>query len=164
MRSVCSRWEVSVRFAGAGSGWSGRRKQEIEDAFFGGLLGAIGDFVEFFFANHVDGGFDEVANHGFDVAADVADFGVLGGFHFDERAAGEACEAAGDFGFADAGGADHQNIFGQNVFRDFGRKLLPAHAIAQSHGDGALGGVLADDIFVELGDNFPRRHVVERGK
>ena len=36
--------------------------------------------------------------------------------------------------------------------------------LRKSHGDGALGGVLADDVFVELDDNFARSHVVERGQ
>ena len=149
--------------SGAGGVRRGREEQ-VEDAFFGGLLGAIGDFVEFFFADHVDGCFDEIANHGFDVAADVADFGVLRGLHFHEGATGETREAAGDFGFADASGADHQNIFRQNVFGDLGRKLLASHAIAKSDGDGALGGVLADDVLVELRDDFAWSHVVERGE
>src|SRR5208282_2718563 len=84
--------------------WGRRRKQKVEDAFFGGFLGAIGDFIEFFLADHVDGSFDKVPDHGFDVAPDVADFGVLGGFDFYERATGQAGQAAGNFRFADASG------------------------------------------------------------
>ena len=164
VRCVCSRCCSGVGFGGV---WSGRRrwrKQQVEDALFGGLLGSIGDFVELFFAHHVDGSFDKVADHRFDIAADVADFGVFRGFDFDEWAAGQTREAAGDFGFADAGWADHQNIFGKNVFSDFGRKLLATHAIAQGDCDGTFGGVLADDVFVELGDDLAWRHVVERGQ
>jgi hypothetical protein len=41
---------------------------------------------------------------------------------------------------------------------------LAAHTIAQSHSDGALRGVLPDDIFVEFGDDFARRHVVQCGQ
>src|SRR5428012_16028 len=33
-----------------------RREEQIEQPIFGGLLGALGDFVEFFLAHHVDGG------------------------------------------------------------------------------------------------------------
>ena len=128
------------------------------------MLGALGDFIELFLAHHVDGGLDQVADHGFDVAADVADFGVLRSFHFHEGAAGEARQAAGDFRLADAGGTDHQNIFGQNVFGHFGREFLAAHAIAQGDSDGFFGGVLADDVFVELDDDFARRQLVERRK
>ena len=147
---------------GAGGGEGGSSK--IEHALFGGLFGAVGNFVELFFAHHVDGSFDQIAHHGFDVAADVADFGVFRGFHFDERAARQPRKATGDFGLADAGWADHQNILGKNIFGDLRRKLLAADAIAQSDGDGALRRVLPDDVLVELRDDLARRHVVERGK
>ena len=43
-----------------------------------------------------------------------------------------------------------------------GRQLLAALAIAQRNGDGALGGPLADDVLVELGDDLARRQLVER--
>ena len=107
MRCVCSRCEVSAGEPGTSPEWRRGRQQQIEQALFGGLLGALGYFVEFFFADHVDAGFDQIADHGFDVAAYVADFGVFRGFDFYEWAACEAREAAGDFRFADAGGTDH---------------------------------------------------------
>ncbi len=75
---------------------------------------------------------------------------------------GEARQAPRDFRFADAGGADHQNIFGKNVFRHFGRELLPPHAVAQRHGHGALGRGLSDDVLVELNDDFARSQLVKR--
>ena len=126
------------------------------------MFGALGHFVQFFLAHHVDGGLDQIAHHGFHVAADVADFGVLGRFHLDERAAGEAREAPRDFRFSHSGGADHQNIFGEHIFRHFGREFLPAHAVAQRDGDRALCGGLSDDVFVQLDDNFARSELVER--
>ena len=141
-----------------------RRKQQIQHAFFGCLLRAVGNFVELLFTNHVDGGFHQVAHHGLDIAAHVTDFRVLGSFHFDEGATGQARQAACDFRFAYAGGSDHQNIFRQNIFRDFRRKFLPAHAIAKSDGNGAFCGVLAHDVLVEFDDNFPRGHVIEGGE
>jgi len=55
-------------------------------------------------------------------------------------------------------------FFGQNVFGDFRRKLLAADSIAQSDSDGALRGGLPDDILVELGDDFARRHIIESGE
>src|SRR5439155_17191813 len=58
-----------------GRAWSGRRQrrlQNIENALFRCLFGAVGDFIELFLADHVDGSLDEVAHHGLDVAADVA--------------------------------------------------------------------------------------------
>ena len=126
------------------------------------MLGALGDFVQFFFAHHVDGGFHQIADHGLDVAADVADFGVLGGLHFHEWAARQACQAARDFRLAHAGGPDHQNIFRQHFLGHLRRKFLAPHAVAQSDGHGALGGGLSDDVFVELDDDFARSQFVER--
>ncbi len=140
------------------------REQQVEDALFGGLLGALGDFVELFLADHINGGFDQVAHHGLDIAADVADFGVLGGFDLRKRTAGQAREAAGDFRFADAGGADHQDVFGEDFFGHFGSELLAADTVAQSNGDGALGGGLADNVFVELDDDLARGEFVEGRK
>ncbi len=52
-----------VGFGCVGSRWRRRRQQEVENALFGGLLGAVGNFVELFFADHVDGSFDEIADH-----------------------------------------------------------------------------------------------------
>src|SRR5258708_902280 len=154
----------NFRVRSAGRGRRRRRKQEIEHAFLRGLLGAVGDFVELFLADHVDGSLDEIADHRFHIAADVAHFRVFRSFDLDERAAGQARQAARDFRFSHAGGANHQNIFRQNVFGDFRRKLLAADSIAQGHGDGALGGSLADDVLVELQDDFAWRHVIEGGE
>ena len=86
----------------------------------------------------------------------------LRGFDLEEGRVGELGEAAGDLGFADAGGADHDDVFGHDVVGELGGELLPAHAVAQGDGDGALGGVLADDVLVELGDDLARGHLVER--
>ena len=43
-----------------------------------------------------------------------------------------------------------------------GRQLLPAHAVAQRDGHGALGGLLAHNVLVQLGDNLARRQLFER--
>src|SRR4029077_14669594 len=110
-----------IGFGGADSGRRRKREEKIEDALFGSLFGAVGDFIEFFLADHVDGSLDEIADHGFDIPADVADFRVFRSFNLDERATGQASETPGDFGFADAGGANHQNVFGEDVFGDFRR-------------------------------------------
>ena len=141
-----------------------RRQEKVEQAVFGRLFGALGDFVEFFLADHINRSFDEVADHGFHVAADVAHFSVLRSFHFYEGAARKARQAAGNFRFAHAGGADHQNILRQNVFGKLGRKLLAADAVAQRDGDGFLREILADDVFIQLDHDFARRKLVERRK
>src|SRR5256885_1445606 len=148
----------------AGRGRRRRRKQEIEHAFFRGLLGAVRDFVEFFLSDHVDGGFHKIADHRFHIAPHVTNFRVFRSFDLDEGAAGEAGQAARDFCLSHAGGANHQNVLGQNVFGDFRRKLLAADSIAQSDGDGALRRGLPGDVFVELGGAFPPRQIIESGE
>ena len=71
------------------------------------MFRALGHFVEFFFADHVDGGLDQIADHRFHVAPDVAHFRVLRRFHLYKGATGEPRKPAGNFRFADAGGTDH---------------------------------------------------------
>ncbi len=71
--------------AGAGGGIVGGRsrgrfstgQKEIEEAVLGALFGGFLDFSAFADGNEGDGGFDEVADHAFDIAPVVADFGVL---------------------------------------------------------------------------------------
>ena len=88
------------------------------------------------------------------VAADITDFGELGGFDLDERRAGELGQAPRDLRLADAGRADHQDVLGQDLLAHVPFELLPPPAIAQRNGDGALGVALADDVAVELGDDL----------
>ena len=110
MRWVCSRCCAASASLVPGAGGGDEQQQQIEDALFGGLFGAICDFVELFFADHVDRGLHEIAHHGLDVAANVADFGVLGSFDLDEGTPGQARQAAGKFGLADASQADQQYV------------------------------------------------------
>jgi len=63
---------------------------------------------------------------------DVADFRELGSFDLQERRVGQLGEAARDLGFADAGGADHNYVLGDDLFGHFGRKLLPPHALRRA--------------------------------
>ena len=140
----------------------GRRQKQLEQTLFGGLFGALGHFVELFFADHVDRSFHQIADHRFDVAAHVAHFGVLRSFHFHERAAGQPGQAARDFRLADAGRSDHQDILRENIFGEFGLKLLAADAVAQRDGHRLFRGVLPDDVFVELDDDFARSQLVKR--
>ena len=151
-------------FRSAGSGRRKRRKQEIEHAFFRGLFSAVRHFIQLFLANHVNRGFHKVAHHGLHIAAYITDFRVFRGFHLDKRASRKSRQAAGNLGFPHACRSYHQNIFRQDVIRNLRRKFLPAHAVAQGHGDGAFRGRLPDDILVELDDNLARRHVIERRK
>src|SRR5690606_15117390 len=137
------------------------REEEVEEAFLDALLGDLLDLGLPLLADHVDRDVHEVADHGLDVAADVADLGELRCFDLDERRAGEPGEAAGDLGLPDAGGADHDNVVGHDLFAQLVLDALPAPAVAQRDGDRLLGGVLAHDVLVQLRDDLARRQLVE---
>ena len=139
-----------------------RRQQQVEQPLFGVQLGLVGDVFQLFLAHHVDGDLDQVADHGLHVAAHVADLGELRGLDLHEWRVGQLRQAAGDLGLAHAGGAHHDDVLGNDFFRQFGRELLAAHAIAQGDGDRAFGLVLADDILVEFAHDLARSQFVER--
>jgi hypothetical protein len=109
---------LAEQLAGVGiRGWGSsaeagarRRQQGVEDAVFGGVFGAVAHADDFLLAQHLQRGIGQVADDRLDVAADVADFGELGGFDLDERRVGQLGQATGDFGLADAGRADHQDV------------------------------------------------------
>ncbi len=67
-------------------------------------------------------------------------------------------QAAGDFGLAHARGADHEDVLRGDLVAQLVFDLLAAPAVAQGDGHGALGGRLADDVIVELGDDFLGSH------
>ena len=105
---------------------------------------------------------DQVAHDLLDVAADVADLGELGRLDLEERRAGEPRQPARDFGLADAGRADHQDVLRQHLLAQLVVELEPPPAVAQRDRDRALGVVLADDEAVELGDDFAGGEVGHR--
>ncbi len=133
--------------------------QGIEHALFGGELGLRLHVLAFAFAGERDGNLDQVAHDLLDVAADIADLGELGGFDFEERRGGQPREAPRDFGLADAGRADHQNVLRQHFLAQLFVELQAAPAVAQGDGDRALGVGLADDEAVEFGNDFARGKV-----
>ncbi len=146
---------LARRLAGADSC---RRQQHVQHAVLGGIHGAVADDAHGFLAGVLDRRLGQVANDGVHVAADVADFGELGRLDLDEGRMGEPRQAPRDFGLADAGRADHQDV----LRRDFGAQRLgdldAAPAVAQGDRHGALGARLADDMLVELGNDFRRSH------
>ena len=95
---------------------------------------------------------------------DVADLGELGRLDLDERRAGEPRQPARDLGLPDAGGADQDDVVGRDLVPDVVGRLGAAPAVPQRDGDGLLGGVLPDDVAVELGDDLPRRQLLEPGR
>jgi hypothetical protein len=54
-------------------------------------------------------------------------------------------------------------FFGADVFGEIRRQLLAPHAIAERDRHRALRLRLADDVLVELGDDFPRRQRIDSG-
>ncbi len=143
------------------SGWGGISRSSRRSSAFG--FGAVGNFVEALFAHHVDGDIHQVADHGFHVAAHVADFGELAGLHFQKRRIGQLRQAARDLGLADARGADHEDVLGHHLLGHFGRQFLAADAVAQRDGHRALGFGLPDDVLIQLAHDFARRQFVEDG-
>ena len=78
----------------------------------------------FLLAGLLDADVDQVADDGVDVAADIADFGELGGLDLDEGRIGQLGQAARDLGLADAGRADHQDVLRRDLVAQ--RLLRPA--------------------------------------
>ena len=58
-------------------------------------------------------------------------------------------------------GADHDDVLRHDLVGEFRRELLPAHAVAQRNGDGALGRMLPNDVLVQLRDDLARGHFIE---
>ncbi|ESW95109.1 hypothetical protein X769_30495 [Mesorhizobium sp. LSJC268A00] len=120
-------------------------------------MGAGLDVLAHLLAHQADGDLDQIADDLLDIAADIADFGELGGLDLDERRTGESRQAARDLGLADAGRADHQDVLRHHLFAHLAFQLLAAPAIAQGNGHGALGVLLADDEAVEFRNDFTGR-------
>src|SRR5262249_25339815 len=106
-----------------------------------------------------DGDLDQIAHDLLDVATDIADLGEFRRLDLEEWRAREFGEAARDFGLADTGRADHQDVLGQHLLAQLLVELQPPPAVAQRDRDRALGIALADDEAVEFGDNFAGREV-----
>ena len=131
--------------------------QRVEHTIFGTRFGLRLDVAPTALAHLPDADFHEIAHDLLHIAADIAHFRELGRLDLDERSLGELGKPARNLGLADARGADHQNILGQDFFPEFCRKLLPAPAVAQRDRDRALGVMLAHDIAIEFGNDFARR-------
>ena len=157
LKPICWSWA-------AGRGRNLRRhrgQQQVEQPLFGVQFGLVGDVLQLLFPHHVDGDLDQVADHGLDIASDVSDLGELRGLHLHEGRVRQLRQAARDLGFADARRTDHDDVLGNDFFGQFGGKLLPAHAIAQRYGDGALRLVLPYDVLVEFAHDLARGKLVE---
>jgi len=101
-----------------------------------------------------DRGIHQIADDLLDVAADIADFGELRRLDLDERRTGEFSQTARNLGLAHAGGPDHQYVLGVDFVAQIVAQLLAPPAVAQGHGHGALGVLLADDEAVQFRHDF----------
>ena len=135
-----------------------RRQERVEHTVFGGILGAVAVFAHGLFAQILQGDFHQIAHNAVDVTPHIAHFGELGGLDFDKRRIGQPRQTAGNFGFAHAGGADHQDIFRHDFALQRLGHLASAVAVAQGYGHSLFGLLLADDVFVQLVDDFLRCH------
>ena len=126
------------------------RHEDVEDALLGKLLRLFLHGLHALLAHHANGGFNKIPHDGLDVAADVADLRELRRLNLDERRLDELREAAGNLSLADAGRADHEDVLRDDLVLHGAGELAAAPAVAQGDGDGALGLILPDDVFVEL--------------
>ena len=145
---------LALRFGLAKADAARRRQQRVEDAIFGGFFGAKLNLGRGLFAHLLDRGFHQVADDGVDIASDVADFGELGRLDLDEGRVGEPRQPSRDLGLADPGRPDHQDVLRRDFLPQRLIDLLAPPAVAQGDRDRALGGSLADDVFVEFVDDF----------
>ena len=124
-----------------------------------GQLGPRAHVLAFSLSRLCDCDLDEIAHNLLHVAADVAHLGELGRFYLHEWSPGEPGESAGNLGFADAGRADHENIFGKHLFAHLLVELQAAPPVAQCNRHRPFRIGLADDEAIELGDDLARRKV-----
>ena len=135
----------------------------MQDDVHNPVLGQHGcaglDLLAGLFLADAHAGLHQIADDALHIPPDVAHLGKLGGLHLDKGSVHQARKPARDFGLAHARGADHQDILGDNLIADLLRQLRAAVAVAQRHGHGALGVVLADDIAVELAHDLLGRQL-----
>src|SRR5947208_1368861 len=148
-----SRSDLLERGAAEGLG-AGAWQQEIEQSVLGEPLRLLLHLRRQLGLHHVDAQLGEVADHRFDIATHIADFGVLGGFDLDERRLSKLGEPSRDLGFADAGGTDHDDVLRRDLVAELGRQVLAPPPVAQGDGHRALGLALADDVAIELQDDL----------
>ena len=136
-----------------------RRDERVEHPLERRFAGFLFDLFARAFAFQLNGGFGEIADDRIHVAPDIADFGEFGRLDLDKRRLGKFRQPPGDFRFADAGRADHENVFRGDFTAQRFVDLASAPAAAQSIGHRAFGFLLADDMAVEFLDDFAWGHV-----
>src|SRR5437773_2213039 len=130
------------------------RQQQVEQPVLGEPLRLLLHLHHQLGLHHVDAELGQVADHRFDIATHITDFGVLGGFDLDERRLSKLGEPPRDLGFTNAGGADHDDVLRRHLVAQLGRQALAPPPVAQRDGHRALGLALADDVAIELQDDL----------
>src|SRR5690606_16981093 len=145
-----------------GSGTEARDRtawqQRVEDALLGALLGLQAYARLGLLAVHLDRGIGQVADDLLHVLAHVADLGEAGGLDLDEGRVGQRRQAPRDLGLAHAGGADHQDVLRHHLVAQLRIELHAAPAVGQGGGVCGLGGLLADEVPVQLLHDLARGH------
>ena len=129
-------------------------KSAVEHPLLGGIERALAHLGHLLLARHLHRDVRQLLHDRVDVAADVADLGELGGLDLDERRIGELGQTPRDLGLADPGRADHEDVLGRDLLAQRLTHLHAAPAVAQRDRHRALGGVLADDVLVQLLDDL----------
>ncbi len=132
------------------------RQEAVDDAFVRKFFCLLCHGVHFVYLHHADRSLDQVADHRFDIAADIADLGELRCFDLDERRIDELRQASGDLGLPDAGRSDHKDILRYDLFFQFFAELLAAPAIAESNGNGLLRLCLPYNIMIKFLNDLSR--------
>src|SRR5690606_18605559 len=131
--------------------------ERFQNAFFSIEMSARFYAFAHLFAGETDGYLDQVAYDLLYVAADITNFGKLGGLNLDKGSSSQLGKAARYLGLANTGRTDHQDVLRHDLFAQARRELLPAPAITHGDGNGALGVVLPNDVAVEFRNGFAGR-------
>ncbi len=137
----------------------GRRQEQVEQPLLDPRLRLLLDPLPLRVAHQHDRRLDQVADQALDVAADVADLGVLGRLGLHERRADQDRQPAGDLGLAHAGRADQHDVLGRHLPAQVLGELPAPPPIPQRDRHRALGVVLAHDVAVQLGDDLAGRQL-----
>ena len=143
------------RFPGGAEG--GRRRSRSRSSVLN--LRLFPDLFDFFLTDHIHRHPDQVADDGLDVPADIAHLGEFAGFDLEERRGRELGQPARDLGLSDARRSDHEDVFRGDLIGQFGGNPPPPITVAQGDRHGFFRRILPDDIFIELGDDLPRRQL-----
>ena len=129
--------------------------EDIKDALHGQLLRFLLHSFHTLLAHHAHCGLGQVADDGFHIPAHIAHLGEFRGLDLDEGSLHQLGQTAGNLCFAHAGGADHQDILGNDFLLHGTGQLAAAPAVAQGNRHRALGLRLPDNVFIQFRDDFP---------